>query len=153
MVLKWNQLFLICVLSYQLTVIVCQCSFSFDSNDTSECSRLNSQMQYPKTMPSGKVQGVHVIEDGFGCINDSETGSTQLIRRFTFTNTNGMSVQIINYGGIITSIKVPDINHQIEDVVLGYDNIEGNCYYYYYYYLNIILFPILNLEFLNTRIL
>lgn len=136
MLLNWHHSFLICVLSYQLSVIVCQCSFSFDS-DASECSRLINQMEYPKNMPSEKVQGVHVIEDGFGCINDSETGSTQLVRRFTFTNKNGMSVQIINYGGIITAIKVPDINNQIDDVILGYDNIEG--YYYYYSHFIIIL--------------
>ncbi|MDZ7319745.1 MAG: galactose mutarotase [candidate division KSB1 bacterium] len=44
---------------------------------------------------------------------------------YTLTNANGMKVQITNYGGIVTSILVPDKNGKLGDVVLGYDNLEG----------------------------
>ena len=36
-----------------------------------------------------------------------------------------MEVEIINYGATIVSIKVPDRNGNIEDVVLGFDNIDS----------------------------
>jgi aldose 1-epimerase len=39
-------------------------------------------------------------------------------------NTHGMEVHAIPYGGIITSILVPDRNGHIDDVVLGYDSAE-----------------------------
>ena len=46
------------------------------------------------------------------------------IRLFTLTNNHGMEVKIINYGGIIASIEVPDRNGKIEDIVLGHDTLE-----------------------------
>ena len=44
---------------------------------------------------------------------------------FTLRNKNGMTVSAINYGGIITSICVPDKSGKIEDVVLGYDSLDA----------------------------
>lgn len=44
---------------------------------------------------------------------------------FRLTNSNGMAAEIINYGGIVVSLFVPDKNGNIDDVVLGYDKIEG----------------------------
>ena len=41
---------------------------------------------------------------------------------FTLTNQNKMSVSLLNFGGIITEIKVPDRHNSIENVVLGYKN-------------------------------
>ena len=35
------------------------------------------------------------------------------------------TVELLNYGGIIKSIKVPDVSGFVSDVVLGYDNLEG----------------------------
>jgi aldose 1-epimerase len=46
------------------------------------------------------------------------------IRLFTLTNPSGMSVSITNFGGIITSIVVPDRNGQMEDVTLGYKKLD-----------------------------
>jgi aldose 1-epimerase len=39
----------------------------------------------------------------------------------TLKNTHGVEVQAINYGGIITSLKVPDRSGAVADVVLGFD--------------------------------
>ncbi|MEK4947226.1 aldose epimerase family protein [Carnobacterium sp. FSL W8-0810] len=39
---------------------------------------------------------------------------------FTLTNDNGMEVQFLNYGGIITKILVPDKNQNKKNIVLGY---------------------------------
>ena len=43
---------------------------------------------------------------------------------YTLTNGSGMEVKITNYGGIVTSIKVPDRNKHFEDVVLGFDHFD-----------------------------
>lgn len=39
---------------------------------------------------------------------------------YTLTNQNGMAVSVLDYGGIITKILVPDIKGNLENVVLGY---------------------------------
>ena len=44
---------------------------------------------------------------------------------FTLANANGMRVRAINYGGIILSLEVPDREGRVDDVVLGYDSLEG----------------------------
>ena len=43
---------------------------------------------------------------------------------FTLRNKNGMSTKILNYGGTITSLIVPDRNGKLDDIVLGYDKLE-----------------------------
>ncbi len=43
---------------------------------------------------------------------------------FILTNTQGMEVKIIAYGGIITSIRVPDRHGDLANVVLGFDSLE-----------------------------
>jgi len=60
-----------------------------------------------------------LYENHFGVTPEGDS-----VRQFTFSNANGMEVKIINYGGIITNLKVPDKNGSIEDVVLGFDNLE-----------------------------
>ena len=44
---------------------------------------------------------------------------------FRFENTHGIIVEIINYGGTITSIQTPDRNGTFEDIVLGFDTLQG----------------------------
>jgi aldose 1-epimerase len=44
---------------------------------------------------------------------------------YTMKNISGMEVRITNYGGTINSIKVPGRDKRIEDVVLGFDTIDG----------------------------
>ncbi len=43
---------------------------------------------------------------------------------FTFDSPNGFSVSITNYGGIITSIKAPDRNGNLEEVTAGFSSLE-----------------------------
>ena len=42
---------------------------------------------------------------------------------YTLTNSQGMEVQITNYGGIITTIKTPDRSGEMADVTLGFDSL------------------------------
>ncbi|SDC32989.1 aldose 1-epimerase [Terribacillus halophilus] len=43
---------------------------------------------------------------------------------YTVTNTNGMRLKVLNFGGIITSLEVPDKHGNLENVVLGYRNFK-----------------------------
>jgi aldose 1-epimerase len=43
---------------------------------------------------------------------------------YTLTNDNQVEMKVTNYGGIITSFKIPDRNGTLGDVVLGYANLE-----------------------------
>lgn len=52
----------------------------------------------------------------------TEEGPAQL---FTLKNSNGMKVEITNYGGIITRLFVPGRNGTLDDVVLGFDSLAG----------------------------
>lgn len=61
-----------------------------------------------------------ISQEDFGKLPTGES-----IQKYTMTNANGMVVSVINYGGIITNLKVPDKNGKIEDVVLGFDSLEG----------------------------
>ena len=54
-----------------------------------------------------------------------QTPEGQQVKLFTMTNSNKMQVGIIEYGGYITSIKVPDKDGKIDDVVLGFDNLDS----------------------------
>jgi len=42
---------------------------------------------------------------------------------YTLRNSQGVEAKICNYGGIVVSLKVPDRNGQMGDVVLGYDTL------------------------------
>ena len=44
---------------------------------------------------------------------------------FTLCNENSMSVKISNYGGRLISLTVPDKEGKLDDIVLGYKNLEG----------------------------
>ncbi|MGA8491096.1 MAG: aldose epimerase family protein [Terriglobales bacterium] len=54
-----------------------------------------------------------------------KTEDGQPVDLYTLTNKNGMEARITNYGGTVVSLKVPDRNGKLDDVVLGYDNLEG----------------------------
>ncbi|HEY0039318.1 MAG TPA: aldose epimerase family protein, partial [Flavisolibacter sp.] len=47
------------------------------------------------------------------------------ITEYTITNPSGMQASIINYGGTVTKLIVPDKKGNMGDVVLGYDSLSG----------------------------
>jgi aldose 1-epimerase len=47
------------------------------------------------------------------------------VERYTLTNSNGIEVAAITYGGIITSITAPDRAGRFDDIVLGFDTLDG----------------------------
>ena len=44
---------------------------------------------------------------------------------YTLKNAHGLELKVIDYGGIILSLKVPGRNGTFDDVVLGYDSLAG----------------------------
>jgi aldose 1-epimerase len=54
-----------------------------------------------------------------------KTSDGRQVDLYTLTNQGGMQVAITNFGGIIVSVKVPDRNGRVDDVVLGYDDVDG----------------------------
>jgi aldose 1-epimerase len=47
------------------------------------------------------------------------------VEAFTLTNANGVELRAVSYGAIIVSLRVPDRAGRMDDVVLGYDSLEG----------------------------
>jgi aldose 1-epimerase len=61
-----------------------------------------------------------------GAVTSEAWGNTATgtaVELFTLTNSQGVSAQVTNYGGIIVSLKVPDKAGQSADIVLGFDSL------------------------------
>jgi aldose 1-epimerase len=63
---------------------------------------------------------VTVSSEPFGRLPDGTA-----VDLFTLRNETGIEVRAINYGGIILSLRTPDRDGQLGDVVLGYDALAG----------------------------
>jgi aldose 1-epimerase len=64
---------------------------------------------------------------GGGTITSQYYGTTagdEDVYEYTLTNAKGMEVKIITYGGIITSVQVPDRKHKMANVALGFNNLQ-----------------------------
>ena len=48
----------------------------------------------------------------------------EIIYSFTLKNKRGVEVKILNFGGIITSIKTPDKSGHIENITLGHNSLQ-----------------------------
>jgi aldose 1-epimerase len=44
---------------------------------------------------------------------------------FTLTNKHGLELKVLSYGGIITELRVPDRHGKLDDIVLGFDDLES----------------------------
>ena len=61
-----------------------------------------------------------ILKSQFG-----ETEDGTAIEKYTLKNRNGVELNVITYGGRITSLKVPNKVGKLENVVLGHNTIEG----------------------------
>lgn len=57
--------------------------------------------------------------------NWGRLGSGEQIALYTLRNSKGMEAAITNYGGRVVTLKVPDRDGRLEDVVLGFDDLNG----------------------------
>lgn len=76
-----------------------------------------------------------------GGITSAPFGTTpdgKAVDVYTLTNSHGMEARIMTYGGIVVSLKTPDRDGHLNDVVLGFDSLDGytspaylkNCAYF-----------------------
>ena len=84
------------------------------------CIALMSLMLMPMAHTNSTRTAKPMEKKAFGTTPDGKTADL-----YVLTNKNGMEVSITNYGGIVTSIKVPDRNGKVGDVALGYDTLDG----------------------------
>src|SRR5271170_1413730 len=60
-----------------------------------------------------------VVKERFGVMPDGAA-----VDVYTLTNSHGLEARILNFGGILQSLRVPDRNGTLDDVVLGFDSLE-----------------------------
>jgi aldose 1-epimerase len=70
--------------------------------------------------PAAQAQSARIAQSSFGKLADGTA-----IDRFTLTNTRGMSVSILTYGGILQSVRVPDRRAHKRNVTLGFSSLAG----------------------------
>jgi aldose 1-epimerase len=73
----------------------------------------------PLTRGDAKVRGAWKKTD-FGKMPDGKP-----VHVFVLTNAGGMKAKIITYGAILTEVHVPDRDGKFDDVVLGFDDLQG----------------------------
>ena len=54
-----------------------------------------------------------------------KTADGQQVRIYKLTNANGLKAGVMTYGAIVVSLEAPDKTGKMDDVVLGYDNLDG----------------------------
>ncbi|MFC3282208.1 aldose epimerase family protein [Litchfieldella rifensis] len=81
------------------------------------------------------LDGAQASDDGTGTSAGESSGAIEKsafgqlpdgreIDVYRITNTNGIEMRVINYGGIIVSLRTPDIHGEFDDIVLGFDSLE-----------------------------
>jgi len=78
--------------------------------------KAEQQTKADSTMVTSKPQ---ITTTSFGKLPDGRE-----VKLYTLKNNQGMTIKVINYGGIIVSLTAPDKNGKFEDVVLGYDSLQ-----------------------------
>jgi len=94
-------------LSWLLLVIACNNTTNTDAESKDSTSqKMDSSKAGITERPFGNYENQPVIE-------------------YTLTNASGMKASILNYGGTLTKLLVPDKNGNMGDVVLGFDSFDG----------------------------
>ena len=61
-----------------------------------------------------------VKKEAFGTTPDGKA-----VELYTLTNTHGIEVRAMTYGGIIVSVRTPDKKGNVADITLGFDSLAG----------------------------
>jgi len=54
-----------------------------------------------------------------------KTAGGETVNLYTIKNANGLEIKVSELGATLVSLKVPDREGNIEDIILGFDNLEG----------------------------
>lgn len=84
---------------------------------TTACNEQPAQQAENK--PDTMSKTASITEKKYGTLDGRD------VMQYTITNASGMVVKVINYGGTITNIFVPDSSGKMGDVALGFDSMEG----------------------------
>ncbi|MFD2101546.1 aldose epimerase family protein [Flagellimonas iocasae] len=84
------------------------------------CKENKKENQPENDMVKTESAKSHIEKSAFG-----ETPDGQKVDKYTLTNTKGMEIDVITYGGIITRWTAPDKNGNYEDVVLGFNDLDS----------------------------
>lgn len=60
-----------------------------------------------------------VVKKEFGAVDGTP------VEMYELTNNKGVKAKVITYGALLTELLVPDRNGKMDDVVLGFDNLQG----------------------------
>ena len=71
-------------------------------------------------LASCAVPGTRVTVAPFGKTKEGEA-----VDVYTLVNKNGVKAKIMTYGALLTELHVPDRDGKLEDVVLGFDTLDG----------------------------
>lgn len=74
------------------------------------------QKQTP--LENGRIKEMRILKESFGEFEGKK------VDIYTLKNAGNIEVKITSYGGIVTSLKVPDKNGKFDDVVLGFNNLQ-----------------------------
>jgi len=67
------------------------------------------------------TQGALMVKkEAFGSTPDGKA-----VELYTLTNTQGIEVRVMTYGGIIVSLRTPDKRGHLADITLGFDTLAG----------------------------
>ncbi|MDJ0573225.1 MAG: galactose-1-epimerase [Pleurocapsa sp. MO_192.B19] len=92
------------------------CAYKGENQKAEASSSTDTTYQIKKQ----KNKQASIVKTEFG-----QTHNGQTVHLFTLTNANGLVAKITNYGAIITELHLPDSNGKLNDVVLGFDNLEA----------------------------
>jgi aldose 1-epimerase len=73
-------------------------------------------------MTSNNKTPLNIKTSPFGITPDGES-----VQLFRLTNAQGMSVALMDFGGVVLDIQVPDKHGKFENVNLGFDNLAAYC--------------------------
>lgn len=89
----------------------------------------NSILKFSSSLLIGcLLMGCHPIDSSIKLIDPAQFDAThngKQVKLFTLTNYNGLTAQITNYGGRIVSLWVPDRDGNFDDIVTGFNSLEG----------------------------
>ncbi|MBI4475049.1 MAG: galactose mutarotase [Acidobacteria bacterium] len=74
----------------------------------------------PQPEEKKPAKGATVTRASFGATADGKP-----VDLFTLTNADGLEARIISFGGTVLSLRVPDRNGQLDDIVMGFDDVAG----------------------------
>ena len=89
-------------------------------------------MKHPRYLLSGLAMSMLIASGGTqaaGLASEhkpfGKTKDGTAVEQYILRNSHGMQATVITYGGVLQSLKVPDKHGKVEDVVLGFDDVQG----------------------------